>query len=175
MNILYINKKMVFILSSAFLISVIFTGLISSLEAQKEQVTLTAIVAEPKERWDLLFDNATKKLNENHPDKDIKIDYRVLPYDATRTQILTSMAGRTPIDLISVDQIWLGEFAEGGFLTDLTKNSTSWGREGDWYPVNWEGGKYRGQDLWNMGLDRRTSFMVLEKSFEGRWCGSKHS
>ena len=87
MNILYINKKMVFILSSAFLISVIFTGLISSLEAQKEQVTLTAIVAEPKERWDLLFDNATKKLNENHPDKDIKIDYRVLPYDATRTQI----------------------------------------------------------------------------------------
>ena len=142
MNILYINKKMVFILSSAFLISVIFTGLISSLEAQKEQVTLTAIVAEPKERWDLLFDNATKKLNENHPDKDIKIDYRVLPYDATRTQILTSMAGRTPIDLISVDQIWLGEFAEGGFLTDLTKNATSWGREGDWYPVNWEGGKY---------------------------------
>ncbi|MGH9985213.1 MAG: extracellular solute-binding protein [Nitrososphaeraceae archaeon] len=142
MNILYINKKMVFILSSAFLISVIFTGLANSLAAQKEQVTLTAIVAEPKERWDVLFDNASKKLNENHPDMDIKIDYRVLPYDATRTQILTSMAGRTPIDLISVDQIWLGEFAEGGFLTDLTQNATSWGREGDWYPVNWEGGKY---------------------------------
>jgi multiple sugar transport system substrate-binding protein len=52
------------------------------------------------------------------------------------------MAGRTPIDLISVDQIWLGEFAEGGFLTDLTQNATTWGREGDWYPVNWEGGKY---------------------------------
>ena len=61
MNILYINKKMVFILSSAFLISVIFTGLINSLDAQKEQVTLTAIVAEPKERWDVLFDNAYKE------------------------------------------------------------------------------------------------------------------
>lgn len=133
---------MVFILCSAFLISVIFTGLANSSAAQKEQVTLTAIVAEPKERWDVLFDNASKKLNENHPDMDIKIDYRVLPYDATRTQILTSMAGRTPIDLISVDQIWLGEFAEGGFLTDLTQNATSWGRAGDWYPVNWEGGKY---------------------------------
>lgn len=133
---------MVFILCSAFLISVIFTGLANSSAAQKEQVTLTAIVAEPKERWDVLFDNASKKLNENHPDMDIKIDYRVLPYDATRTQILTSMAGRTPIDLISVDQIWLGEFAEGGFLSDLTQNATSWGRESDWYPVNWEGGKY---------------------------------
>jgi len=136
MNILYINKNMVFILGSAILISVIFTGLVNSLNAQKEQVTLTAIVAEPKERWDILFDNATKKLNENHPDKDITIDYRVLPYDATRTQILTSMAGQTPIDLISVDQIWLGEFAEGGFLTDFTQNANSWGREGNWYPVN---------------------------------------
>lgn len=27
-------------------------------------------------------------------------------------------------------------------MTDLTQNATSWGREGDWYPVNWEGGKY---------------------------------
>lgn len=143
MNILYINKEMVFILASALLIAVIFTGLTNPVSAQKEQVTLTAIVAEPKERWDILFDNASKRLNENHPDMDIKIDYRVLPYDATRTQILTSMAGRTPIDLISVDQIWLGEFAEGGFLTDLTENATSWGRESDWYPTNWEGGKYK--------------------------------
>ena len=103
---------------SLSLVQVVVT---TPVEAQKEQVTLTAIVAEPKERWDILFDNALLKLRQNHPDMDIKIDYRVFPYDATRTQILTSMAGRTPIDLISVDQIWLGEFAEGGFLTDLTE------------------------------------------------------
>ena len=36
------------------------------------------------------------------------------------------MAGKTPIDLISVDQIWLGEFAEGGFLSDLTELTNSW-------------------------------------------------
>ena len=81
----------------------------------QQQVTLTAIVAEPKERWDILFEKALEKLRQNHPDLDIQIDYRVLPYDATRTQILTSMAGQTPLDLISVDQIWLGEYAEGGF------------------------------------------------------------
>jgi multiple sugar transport system substrate-binding protein len=73
---------------------------------------------------------------------DIQIDYRVLPYDATRTQILTALVGRTPIDLISVDQPWLGEFAEGGFLTDLTQYANTWGRESDWYPTNWDGGKY---------------------------------
>src|ERR687889_245436 len=100
-------------------------GFTTPVVAQKQQVTLTAIVAEPKERWDILFNDALQKLREKHPDMDIQVDYRVLPYDATRTQILTAMVGRTPIDLISVDQIWLGEFAQGGFLTDLTKDRKS--------------------------------------------------
>src|SRR5215213_644735 len=108
----------------------------------QQQVKLTAIVAEPKERWDILFDKALGKLRQNHPELDIQIDHRVLPYDTTRTQILTSLAGKTPIDLISVDQIWLGEFAEGGFLMDLTDRAKDWGRANEWYPTNWEGGKY---------------------------------
>ena len=88
---------------------------------------------------------SAQKLNEKHPDMDIKIDYTVLPYDATRTQLLTAMAGRTPIDLVSVDQTWLGEFAQGGFLSDLTDRAKSWGKEKDWYQTNWEGGKYNGK------------------------------
>jgi multiple sugar transport system substrate-binding protein len=40
MNILYINKKMVFIVSLVLQTTVIFTGLINSLNTQKEQVTL---------------------------------------------------------------------------------------------------------------------------------------
>ena len=111
-------------------------------QQQQKQVTLTAIVAEPKERWDILFEKALNELRQNHPELDIQIDYRVLPYDATRTQILTTMAGQTPLDLISVNQIWLGEFAEGGFLTDITDKVNDWGRANEWYPTNWEGGKY---------------------------------
>ncbi len=111
----------------------------------QEEITLTAIFAEPKERWDMLLENATKILNERHPDKTIKIDYRVLPYSDTRTQILTAMAGKTPIDLISLDQIWLGEFAEGGFLSDLTANTQKWNKSSDWYLQNWEGGLYNDQ------------------------------
>ena len=111
----------------------------------QEKITLTAILAEPKERWDMLLENATKILNERHPDKTIKIDYRVLPYSDTRTQILTAMAGKTPIDLISLDQIWLGEFAEGGFLSDLTYNTQKWNKSSDWYLQNWEGGLYNDQ------------------------------
>ena len=112
---------------------------------QPNQVTITAIVAEPKERWDALFADALAKLREKHPDMTINIDYSVLPYADTRKQILTAMAGRTPIDLISVDQIWLGEFAEGGFLSDLTELTNSWNRSSEWYKTNWDGGIYNGK------------------------------
>jgi len=112
---------------------------------QPKQVTLTAIVAEPKERWDSLFADALTKLRERHPDMKIDIDYRVLPYADTRKQILTAMAGRTPVDLISVDQIWLGEFAEGGFLSDLSNLTQSWNRSSEWFKTNWDGGIYNGK------------------------------
>ena len=134
------NSVLAILLSLSLALVIVITP--TPIEAQKQQVTLTAIVAEPKERWDILFKDALQKLRQNHPDMDIQIDYRVLPYDATRTQILTALVGRTPIDLISVDQPWLGEFAEGGFLTDLTQYANTWGRESDWYPTNWDGGKY---------------------------------
>jgi multiple sugar transport system substrate-binding protein len=134
------NSVLAILLSLSLALIIVITP--TPIEAQKQQVTLTAIVAEPKERWDILFKDALQKLRQNHPDMDIQIDYRVLPYDATRTQILTALVGRTPIDLISVDQPWLGEFAEGGFLTDLTQYANTWGRESDWYPTNWDGGKY---------------------------------
>jgi multiple sugar transport system substrate-binding protein len=112
---------------------------------QPAQVTLTAIVAEPKERWDALFADALAKLREKHPDMTINVDYRVLPYADTRKQILTAMAGKTPLDLISVDQIWLGEFAQGGFLSDLTDLTNSWNRSSEWYKTNWDDGMYNGK------------------------------
>ncbi|HEX7142551.1 MAG TPA: extracellular solute-binding protein [Nitrososphaeraceae archaeon] len=140
------NKLKVLITVSFAIVSLFFISQINLITViAQEEITLTAIFAEPKERWDMLVENATKILNDRHPDKTIKIDYRVLPYSDTRTQILTAMAGKTPIDLISLDQIWLGEFAEGGFLSDLTYNTQIWNKSSDWYIQNWKGGLYNDQ------------------------------
>ena len=132
-------------LVSVVLVASSLTSLTMVQAQQPKQVTLTAIVAEPKDRWDTLFASALAKLREKHADMTINIDYRVLPYDDTRKQILTAMAGKTPIDLISVDQIWLGEFAAGGFLSDLTDLSHSWNRSSEWFKTNWDGGLYNGK------------------------------
>src|ERR687885_1989558 len=115
-------KKIITFSSIILVVSLVISigyGFMTPISAQKKQVTLSAIVAEPKERWDILFNSAQQKLREKHPDMDIKVDYRVLPYDATRTQILTAMAGRNPIDLISVDQIWVWGFFYKGIFCDL--------------------------------------------------------
>lgn len=145
----YIFKdfKLIFIIAlvSLVLIAPSLTPFTMVQAQQPKQVTLTAIVAEPKERWDSLFADALTKLRERHPDMKIDIDYRVLPYADTRKQILTAMAGRTPVDLISVDQIWLGEFAEGKFLSDLSNLTQSWNRSSEWYKTNWDGGIYNGK------------------------------
>jgi multiple sugar transport system substrate-binding protein len=34
---------------------------------------------------------------------------------------------KVPVDLISVDQIWLADFAEKGLLSDLTNYTKKWG------------------------------------------------
>jgi multiple sugar transport system substrate-binding protein len=145
----YIFKdfKLIFIIAlvSLVLIAPSLTPFTMVQAQQPKQVTLTAIVAEPKERWDSLFADALTKLRERHPDMKIDIDYRVLPYADTRKQILTAMAGRTPVDLISVDQIWLGEFAEGRFLSDLSNLTQSWNRSSEWFKTNWDGGIYNGK------------------------------
>lgn len=140
------SKLKFLIIVSFVMLSLLFISKINFIAiSAQEEITLNAIFAEPKERWEILLENATKILNERHPDKKIIIDYRVLPYSDTRTQILTAMAGKTPIDLISIDQIWLGEFAEGGFLSDLTSNTKKWNKSSDFYIQNWEGGLYNDQ------------------------------
>jgi multiple sugar transport system substrate-binding protein len=114
-------------------------------DKDKKEVTLTATLVQPKPRWDMLLKSAIQKLQERHPDLSIKVNYTVLPYDVSRTTMLNLLANQSPIDLISLDQIWLGNFAERGYLTDLTKRALSWGRLSDWYEGNLDGNLYKGK------------------------------
>ena len=77
---LYLKSKISVIefvmIISLVMLSLLYISKINFIPANaQEEITLHAIFAEPKERWDILLDNATKILNERHPDKTIKIDY----------------------------------------------------------------------------------------------------
>ena len=108
----------------------------------KEQVNLTGLFVDPADRWKDLIPSALQELRTRHPNLDIEINYTIYPYNDARTQMLKSMSNGLPIDLISLDQIWLGEFASKSFIVDLTGRAKNWGGLSDWYQANLDGNLY---------------------------------
>ena len=126
-------------------ISILTAGAISSDPAfAKEKITLRALLVEPGDRWEkTLIPMALQNLTARYPELEIQVNYTILPYNDAREHMLEAMSNKSNIDLISVDQIWLGEFAEKDYLTDLGNYSNAWGRLGDWYESNLDGAVYK--------------------------------
>jgi multiple sugar transport system substrate-binding protein len=113
--------------------------------AQKQNVTLTTILDNlgDEERWTSIIQEGLLELRKRHPEMQIEVDFNQLQYPNERTEFLNAMTNSTPVDIMSVDQIWLGEFAGKGLLTDLTQYIKNWNRSAsDWYEVNWDRGSY---------------------------------
>src|SRR5215212_2506116 len=113
----------------------------------KENVTITALTQRlgKEDIVKALLNDAVNKLRSNHPDLGINLRYielHDLPPAATKDQMLRAITNGTSIDIISLDQIWLGEFAEKGLLTDLADYTEKWGRTSEWYQSNLDGGVY---------------------------------
>ena len=104
---------------------------------------MTVLFAGPNEMGKSLVDSAADKLRSNHPDLVINIKYIELPvYNNTRYQILNAITNGTSVDIVTLDQIWLGEFAQKGLLTDLANHNKKWGQLSDWYQSNLDGSLY---------------------------------
>jgi multiple sugar transport system substrate-binding protein len=117
---------------------------------QKENVTITALVQRlgKEDMVKALLDDAVNKTRSNHPELGINLKYielHDLSPAATKEEMLKSISNGTHIDIISLDQIWLGEFAEKELLTDLTNYTQKWGRTSDWYQSNLDGGVHKGK------------------------------
>ncbi|HJY15850.1 MAG TPA: extracellular solute-binding protein, partial [Nitrososphaeraceae archaeon] len=109
----------------------------------KQNITMTVLFAGPNEMGKSLVDSAADKLRSNHPDLVINIKYIELPvYNNTRYQILNAITNGTSVDIVTLDQIWLGEFAQKGLLTDLANHNKKWGQLSDWYQSNLDGSLY---------------------------------
>jgi multiple sugar transport system substrate-binding protein len=114
---------------------------------QKENATITALVQRlgKEDMVQALLNDAVNKVRSNHSDLAISLKYielHDLPPAETKDQMLRAITNGTNIDIISLDQIWLGEFAQKGLLTDLTNYTEKWGRSSEWYESNLDGGVY---------------------------------
>jgi multiple sugar transport system substrate-binding protein len=121
-----------------------FQSYASPSNESKEQVTLIAILedqGDPKRR-DALIQPAIDELKMRHPDLNIRINYTTFPYDQAKTQMISEISNQTKVDLVSLDQIWLGEFADKELITDLTDRVKNWDRISDFYESNMDGNIY---------------------------------
>jgi multiple sugar transport system substrate-binding protein len=109
-------------------------------------ITLRGLLTDlgDKGRWSSLLDKALEKLQQKYPDKNIVLEYQELPTDDTREEFLRLVSNKSAIDFVSVDQIWLGEFASKGLLSNLTTYVDGWTRAPNWYQQHWDGGTYNG-------------------------------
>ena len=110
----------------------------------KTNVTLRGIFTDLGDpgRWNQLLQPALDELNRRHPDMNIQIEYDPFLYNETRNSILDRLSNGDPVDIISLDQIWLGEFAGRGLLRNLTDEFEQWGRMSDLYEENLDGSVY---------------------------------
>jgi multiple sugar transport system substrate-binding protein len=118
----------------------------TSAVGDKTNVTLRVIfVTVPNEQgrgnWIQMLQPALEELNRRHPDMNIQIDYAE-PYNEYRNSTLDRLSNGDPVDIISLDQIWLGEFAEKGLIRNLTADFEQWGRIDDLYEANLDGSVY---------------------------------
>jgi multiple sugar transport system substrate-binding protein len=120
---------------------------IDLVQQKKEQITLRAILTNLGDpiRWNALIQPALQELRNRHPNLDIQIaiDANNL-YNNTRMKLINVLSNQSgpSIDLVSVDQIWLGEFAKKGLVTNLTDRTQKWGHLSDWYQSNLDGSLY---------------------------------
>jgi multiple sugar transport system substrate-binding protein len=117
---------------------------------QKENVTITALFNRlgKADMGKTLLNDAIDKLSSNHPNLRVNLNYTELhdlPHDATKDEILKRISNHTHVDIVLLDQIWLGESAQKGLLTELTNYTEKWGRAPELYQSNLAGGVYKGK------------------------------
>ena len=81
------NNRLSFV--SIFVITILINSIVATANFiipsfAKEEVTLTAQLVEPRERWDMLISMALQDLRAKHPDLDIQINYTTLEYNDAR-------------------------------------------------------------------------------------------
>ena len=62
-----------------------------------------------------------KLLPEFEKQTGIKVDYEIVPYENTREKEVLNFTGQGDLSIALVDLVWLGEFAENGWILPIDK------------------------------------------------------
>jgi multiple sugar transport system substrate-binding protein len=116
--------------------------------AAQEAVTLRMILVAPEDRWNTLLEAAQEKFAAEHPDIELSLDVQILPFADRLTQLRAAAIAGTPLDIVSLDQPEVGDFAAAGFTSDLTERiDQDLDGLSDWLPAYREATRF--EDGWH--------------------------
>jgi multiple sugar transport system substrate-binding protein len=129
--------------------------------ASTQKITLKATVRDYTLKIDSPWTTATKTLQKKYPGLDVQLEG--MAYDDQRQKTLIAVAAGQGPDIVQLDCIWVGEFADGKTVIDLSPYYASWKGASD-VPDNYLkaaqfNGKYYG--VW---LNSDVRFLTWEKS-----------
>ncbi|NJJ39549.1 extracellular solute-binding protein [Paenibacillus apii] len=118
----------------------------SSAEPTSAEPTELTVINQ--DRWAPYVEKAVKIWNEQHPDKQVKLNQLVLGYPQLRQKITTAAAAGQAPDFSLIDSVWVAEFADAGYLKPLDSIDPDWVENDfkkDFYPVFVGGDSYEGK------------------------------
>ena len=122
------------------------TGIAMPDRASADEVTLDLVLVSPADRWEYILKKAEAVYEQAHPGTDLKLNTQILPYGDRLTRLRAAGAGGTPLDIVSLDQPEVGEFAAAGFTTDLTPYiDRDLDGLSDWLPAFRDGTRFNGK------------------------------
>jgi multiple sugar transport system substrate-binding protein len=133
------------LLSQALLAAPVAVLIGTSAGVAQETVTLRMILVAPEDRWSFLLDAAKAKFAEDHPEVELSLDVQILPFGDRLTQLRAAAIAGTPLDIVSLDQPEVGDFAAAGFTSDLTEQiNRDLDGLSDWLPAYREATRFQG-------------------------------
>ena len=126
------------------------------------EVTLTifarAYTWEQEAPWKI----AKAEIQKRHPEIKFKFVEEGFNYADLRSKFLTATAGGNPPDVVQVDIIWLGEYADGGVLADLSDRLQGWSEWPDVVSRFQDGARWKGKS-YGAWLNTDVRIMVYNK------------
>lgn len=96
-----------------------------------QKVTLTIFARAYTWNQDAPWEIAKTEIQKRHPEIKFTFVEEGFGWTDLRAKFLTAAAGGNPPDVAQVDIIWVGEYVEGGLLTDLTAKAEAWSEWSD--------------------------------------------
>lgn len=99
--------------------------------ATKQKVVLKALVRGYSLDIESPWTPAVNELKSQHPELDIEVQFDGVGYDDLRRKALLTLQAGQGYDIVQVDNIWLGEFVDGGLLRDISDYFDAWENKAD--------------------------------------------